>query len=109
MRALLPMLILMSIAAPLAAQDPELARADTWQVRFDHPGTPDSAVHFVEMPPGWHIRTGPAAILYDPARTAEGSFAIESETYLFSAGVRRSACCLAAAISPAPTRRISTS
>ncbi|MEE8117717.1 MAG: hypothetical protein V3T28_11455 [Gemmatimonadales bacterium] len=91
MRALLPMLILMSIAAPLAAQDSGLKRPDTWQVRFDRPGTPDSAVHFVEMAPGWHIRTGPAAILYDPARTAEGSFAIESETYLFSASGRREA------------------
>jgi hypothetical protein len=31
----------------------------------------------------WHITTGPAAILWDPAKAADGNFRIESEIYLF--------------------------
>jgi hypothetical protein len=35
------------------------------------------------MPPGWHITTGPAALLYDPAHSASGRFAVEAEVFLF--------------------------
>jgi hypothetical protein len=52
-------------------------------VRFDQPGAPDSALAFVTMSPGWHITTGPSAILYDPARTASGSFQVRSTVFLF--------------------------
>jgi hypothetical protein len=59
-------------------------RPKTWKVRFDRPGTPDTAISYVSMPPGWHVTAGQAAILYDPAWTAAGSFRIEAETYLFT-------------------------
>jgi hypothetical protein len=35
------------------------------------------------MPPGWHITTGPASILYDPANQARGRFAVDAEIHLF--------------------------
>ena len=81
MRALLLTAGLSLLATPVLAQD--LTRPETWNVRFDRPGQPDSAVYFVDMPPGWHITTGPAGILYDPATTAQGTFAVESEMFLF--------------------------
>jgi hypothetical protein len=68
------------LAAPLAAQD--LERPADWKVRFDRPAS-ESDLYFVSMPPGWHVTTGPAAILYDPALSAEGNYRIESEIFLF--------------------------
>lgn len=76
-------------AAPLQAQEAELQRPSEWKVRFDRSGTPDSAIYFVSMPPGWHITTGPAAILYSPASTADGEFRITSTITLFDPGRRQ--------------------
>jgi hypothetical protein len=45
-------------------------------------GAPDSVLHD-RMPPGWHITTGPAAILFDPSHHARGRFAVEAEIHLF--------------------------
>ena len=74
----------LSLLAPaLHAQDQEFQRPDDWTVRFDRAGNPDSAIYFVEMPPGWHITTGPAAILYDPERTVWGEYRLESSIHLF--------------------------
>jgi hypothetical protein len=69
-------------ATAVVAQDAELTRPPEWQVRFDRPA-PDSAIYFVDMPPGWHITTGPAAILYDPEKTATAPLRLESEIFLF--------------------------
>jgi hypothetical protein len=74
-------LALVCFASPLAAQ--ELERPAHWKVRFDRPA-PDTAIYFVAMPPGWHVTTGPAAILYDPAQTARGEYRVDSEIVLFS-------------------------
>jgi hypothetical protein len=71
------------LASPLSGQEQELTRPHNWKVRFDRAGTSDTSIYYVDMPPGWHITTGPAAILYDPARTAMGEFEIESEIFLF--------------------------
>lgn len=46
-------------------------------------GSADSSVRHERMPPGWHITTGPPAIVYDPANQARGRFAIEAEAFLF--------------------------
>jgi len=52
-------------------------------VRTDRGGHGGGDVKFVDMPPGWHITTGAAAIFYDPEETASGSFKIRSEVFLF--------------------------
>ena len=78
------------LAAPAAAQDPEFTRPDGWEVRFDRPGQSEADMEmFVAMPPGWHITTGPSGIFWDPAITAEGTFRIEAEIFLFDPGQRR--------------------
>lgn len=70
---------------------------DGWTVRVDGhagaaaPGMTAGDIVFVVMKPGWHITTGPAAIMYDPARTATGAYTLTSETFLFDPGTRREA------------------
>jgi len=54
-----------------------------WQVRLDRANANAAEVKFWSMPPGWHATTGPAAILFDPSKTASGQFRIESESFLF--------------------------
>ncbi|HEX9692217.1 MAG TPA: hypothetical protein VGA22_08970 [Gemmatimonadales bacterium] len=54
-----------------------------WEFRFDQPGTPDSAVSFVTMEPGWHLTTGPRLILYDPSMRAEGTYQVQGTIHLF--------------------------
>jgi hypothetical protein len=73
-------------AAPLAAQRSEPPHG--WKVRTDKPDASASDIQFVGMPPGWHITTGPAAIFYEPGRTAEGTYRIQSTIYLFDPGRR---------------------
>jgi hypothetical protein len=88
MRIVLLLLGTATLAAPLSAQQAKLERPNDWEVRFDRSGTPDSAIYFVSMPPGWHVTTGPAAILYSPASTAEGDFRVQSTIFLFDPGQR---------------------
>jgi hypothetical protein len=75
---------------PLLSQEEELTPPPTWQLRLDDPdrGSVED-IWYVDMPPGWHITTGPAAILWDPADTTNGDFRIESESYLFDPEGRR--------------------
>jgi hypothetical protein len=81
---------LATLATPLAAQD--LERPADWKVRFDRAGSTEADLEmFVEMPPGWHITTGPSGIFWDPAQTASGEFRIEMEVFLFDPGRRREA------------------
>jgi hypothetical protein len=72
------------------AQEDELKPPPAWKVRLDRPdrGSVED-IWYVDMPPGWHVTTGPAAILWDPARTAEGTYRIESEIFLFDPEGRR--------------------
>jgi hypothetical protein len=79
-----------AVAVPAAAQDFE--RPEGWKVRFDRSGSTEADLEmFVEMPPGWHITTGPSGIFWDPALTASGRFRIEMEVFLFDPGTRREA------------------
>ena len=90
MKRLLVLPILAALAAPLAAQDFE--RPADWKIRFDRDGSTEADLEmFVEMPPGWHITTGPSGIYWDPALTASGEFRIELEVFLFDPGTRREA------------------
>ena len=79
MRLALMSLALLVVAAPLSAQE---TRPADWKVRFDRPAS-DSDLYFVDMPPGWHITTGPSCILYNPANTVSGSFRVDAKIFLF--------------------------
>ena len=70
---------------PLAAiaQEDKLAPPEGWLVRTDHGGDWAEALDFMQMPPGWHITTGPAGIFYHPETTASGDFRVESTVFLF--------------------------
>lgn len=54
-----------------------------WAIRYDRANAVDSTFHFVEMAPGWHVTSGPAAIVYEKGKSASGDFALESELFLF--------------------------
>lgn len=84
-------LVLLSFLPSLADAQEEPTRPEGWVHRFDHPGADASGLDFVAMPPGWHVTTGPAAILYDPSTRAGGTFRLESEIFLFDPGERREA------------------
>jgi hypothetical protein len=48
-----------------------------WRLRLDRPGNPADVV-VREMDGGWHIRTGPAAILWAPEWRAAGRYRVEA-------------------------------
>jgi len=61
-----------------------------WKWRIDGTGSVVDAdpakptdTRFVAMPPGWHITTGPATLLYHPDYQTKGNFAVEAEIFLF--------------------------
>ena len=89
LRAWAAALALTSLPLGLAAQDQE--RPADWQLRTDRPGMDTSEIFFVNMEPGWHITSGPAAIYYHPDRRASGAFRVESEIFLFDPEGRREA------------------
>lgn len=82
-------------------QGENLAVPKGWSFRLDRPnadvelisdGNPGhSNIYFVNMTPGWHITTGPAAILYHPALRAEGKYRAEAKIHLFPPGERNEA------------------
>ena len=83
------LLLSLAAAGSLAAQEEERQPPETWKVRTDGGGHGGGNLYFVEMPPGWHITTGPACILYDPANAASGTYRAETEIFLFDPGRRR--------------------
>lgn len=72
-------LFLLPLAA--AAQEDKLPPPEGWLARTDHGG--DGMEALQEMPPGWHVTTGPAGIFYDPETRADGDFRVESTVFLF--------------------------
>jgi hypothetical protein len=58
-----------------------------WKVRHDNPhaahGAGVDTIAFVQMTPGFHLTTGPAAILYHPDSSASGNYTIESQIFIF--------------------------
>lgn len=81
MRALVRYVWPALFAVPLWGQEND--RPEGWMARFDHAGTPDSALFFVSMEPGWHVTTGPRVILYNPSMTAAGEYRLTSEILVF--------------------------
>lgn len=79
----------LSLAAlALALTSPVLAQApEGWQVRVDastNASDPDDVptVKFIKMGPGFHVTTGPAAVLYSPANTATGPYTLKGTFHL---------------------------
>lgn len=72
-----------------------------WEIRFDRPSddyvvagdttTADPDIFFTNMTPGWHVTSGPAAIYWHPASTAEGDYSVSSNIFLFDPGQRNEA------------------
>ena len=90
MRRLVLLLGIACVAMPAAVRG-QLTTPTDWKWRQDAPAplatgatmTPGSWV-FVQMPPGWHITTGPGALLYPSSQgDVEGNFSIEAEIHLF--------------------------
>ena len=84
---------------PATPDGENLMVPESWQVRLDRPN-PDvvigadgesADIFFVNMTPGWHITTGPAAIFYHPELVAEESYTVEATIHLFDPGERREA------------------
>jgi hypothetical protein len=89
MRCLAACLLALLLPQPATAQDSDFP--DGWMVRADRPGQDLSEVSFVDMPPGWHITTGPAVVLWNPEMRAQGDFRVEMEVFLFDPEGRREA------------------
>jgi hypothetical protein len=77
-----------SFSAALNAQQGGLPAG--WDWRLDpparlvgQPADPDSTLRFDQMPPGWHITTGPAGLLYPSAERAAGQFSIVADFVVF--------------------------
>lgn len=82
-------LLLATLTMPAVAQErPALTRPADWLIRTDRPDADTTSLEFVGMPPGWHITTGPSLILWSPARTASGTFRLETELFFFREGSR---------------------
>ena len=91
MRRLVPTLILVCAGAP-ALLTAQLTTPTDWKWRQDAAAPlasgakmePGSWV-FVQMPPGWHVTTGPGVLLYPSAHgDVGGNFSLEAEIFLFS-------------------------
>ena len=84
---------------PSAPSGEEGGLPDYWRVVLDRPSNEvvigadkdESDIFFVNMTPGWHITSGPAAIYYHPASTAEGNYGATLNVYLFDPGERNEA------------------
>lgn len=76
----LTLLLAILASASLSAQD---KRPDGWKVRLDDPGPDSTKLVFASMAPGWHVTTGPAVILWNPATTAKGAYRAETNIHLF--------------------------
>lgn len=86
----LALLAVLTVPLGLSAQD--LKTPEDWSVRFDAASASRADLEmFVEMPPGWHVTSGPAAIYWGPGMEASGAFRVEMEVYLFDPGERREA------------------
>lgn len=74
--------LILLLSTPSAAQD--LQRPADWKIRFDRAGMSEADLEmFVEMPPGWHVTSGPAGIYWSPSNTIAGNYRVEMEVFLF--------------------------
>lgn len=88
-RHLASALLLAGLAALPASVRAQDTPPEGWLMRGDRAGADMSQVFFVDMPPGWHITTGPSGIFYHPEMRASGDYRVEMEVYLFDPEGRR--------------------
>lgn len=88
-RAVALLALVLLLPSSVGAQQGEFP--DGWKIRADRPDQDVSQVLFVDMPPGWHVTTGPAVILWNPETRAEGAFRVAMEVFLFDPEGRREA------------------
>ena len=90
MRRFVPVLLALCACAP-ALLTAQLTTPTNWKWRQDAPAPlaagskmePGSWV-FVQMPPGWHVTTGPGVLLYPTTNSEiDGNFTLEAEIFLF--------------------------
>ena len=94
----LPVALLAQPSAHHSEED-NLTTPSEWLVRTDKPmenlvigdDAEEADIFFVNMTPGWHVTTGPAAILYHPDLTTSGTYRLEAKIHLFDPGERREA------------------
>lgn len=74
-------LSLVAGSAGAQSNDPDVAAAQGkdpmpsgWQMRLDRPAASKATLRFVDMGPGMHVTSGPAAIYWHPTRTVSGAF-----------------------------------
>lgn len=81
-------LLLALCSATAAAQEPIAPPGWSWTLErparlVAEQAVPDSAWRFVRMPPGFHVTTGPAGILYPENVSAAGEFSLVADFVVF--------------------------
>ncbi len=90
MRIVFALALCSVLALPVSAQD--LVRPAGWMTRFDHEGMSEADLDmFAEMPPGWHVTSGPAGIYWTASNEITGDFRLEMEVFQFDPEGRREA------------------
>lgn len=77
-----PVVLLLALPAMATAQHAHVPAPPGWTHHHDTPPR-DTVWTFASMAPGWHVTTGPGAVLYDPAAHAHGDFSLASQVFLF--------------------------
>lgn len=76
-----------ALAAQAGGQNPDKKAEQTvpagWSIRVDE-GDP-AKVKMETMAPGWHVTTGPAAVLYREQDQASGAYEVSAKLHLFPA------------------------
>ena len=73
--------------APSAAGAQTVTTLTGWAIRADAGGN-RAEVKAADMKPGFHVTTGPAAILFDSTMRARGNWRLEATIHLFNPGAR---------------------
>ncbi len=101
MKRLIQGSIALAFAVPLAIQaqanDPDKKVADGgvkaagWQARLDDASKKVEDLKFVNMGPGFHVTSGPAAIYFNPANAAKGNYTVKASLTQTKAPTHREA------------------
>ncbi len=87
LRACATTALTMLVVVPTAVTAQRAAPPAGWTIRPDGNGS-RAEVKAAEMKPGFHVTTGPAAILFDSAMRARDDWRLEATIHLFDPGAR---------------------